>query len=216
MLAFFEASFSRALINGGLNMLNIHCKFVDPFHPFFCRNWCNMQQSAMAEMSQAAGNSTKSSMIFRSYIYCTSNLQWLRWFPFASHVFFWFWFSMFDDSQIQSLLKSHYLFTWLVVWNIFYFPIDWKSSNPNWQTHMFQRGLFNHQPVMVIPWKLPFFLHGEIHGETNPRHLHFFLKEQNFLGVIRTLEVFQESVALAFFFFSDCSFRVKKKRWKKP
>ena len=29
---------------------------------------------------------------------------------------------------------------WLVVWNIFYFPIYWESHHPNWRTHMFQRG----------------------------------------------------------------------------
>ena len=29
---------------------------------------------------------------------------------------------------------------WLVVWNIFYFPIHWECHHPNWRTHMFQRG----------------------------------------------------------------------------
>ena len=29
---------------------------------------------------------------------------------------------------------------WLVVWNIFYFPIYWEVHHPNWRTHIFQRG----------------------------------------------------------------------------
>ena len=29
---------------------------------------------------------------------------------------------------------------WLVVWDIFYFSIYWECHNPNWRTHMFQRG----------------------------------------------------------------------------
>ena len=29
---------------------------------------------------------------------------------------------------------------WLVVWNIFYFPIYWVSNHPNWRNHIFQRG----------------------------------------------------------------------------
>ena len=33
-----------------------------------------------------------------------------------------------------------YHFHWLVVWNIFYFPIYWVSNHPNWRTHIFQRG----------------------------------------------------------------------------
>jgi len=37
---------------------------------------------------------------------------------------------------------------WLVVWIIFYFYIYWKFHNPNWRTHIFQRGWnpWNHQP----------------------------------------------------------------------
>ena len=34
---------------------------------------------------------------------------------------------------------------WLVVWNIFYFPIYWVSNHPNWLSYFFQRGS-NHQP----------------------------------------------------------------------
>ena len=29
---------------------------------------------------------------------------------------------------------------WLVVWNIFYFPIYWVSNHPNRRTHIFRRG----------------------------------------------------------------------------
>ena len=29
---------------------------------------------------------------------------------------------------------------WLVVWNIFYFPLYWVANHPNWRTHIFQRG----------------------------------------------------------------------------
>ena len=29
---------------------------------------------------------------------------------------------------------------WLVVWNIFYFPMYWECHHPNWRTHIFQRG----------------------------------------------------------------------------
>ena len=35
---------------------------------------------------------------------------------------------------------------WLVVWNIFYFPIYWEVPHPNWRTHIFQRGFVNRQP----------------------------------------------------------------------
>ena len=38
---------------------------------------------------------------------------------------------------------------WLVVWNIFYFPIYWESHHPNWRTHIFQRGS-NQQPVIDV------------------------------------------------------------------
>ena len=27
---------------------------------------------------------------------------------------------------------------WLVVWNIFYFSIDWECHHPNWRTHIFR------------------------------------------------------------------------------
>ena len=29
---------------------------------------------------------------------------------------------------------------WLVVWNMFYFPINIRNNHPNWRTHIFQRG----------------------------------------------------------------------------
>ena len=38
---------------------------------------------------------------------------------------------------------------WLVVWNMFYFPIYWEFHHPKWRTHIFQRGLFNHQPDIL-------------------------------------------------------------------
>ena len=38
----------------------------------------------------------------------------------------------------------------LVVWNMFYFSIYWEVHHPNWRTHIFQRGLFNHQPVGAL------------------------------------------------------------------
>ena len=36
---------------------------------------------------------------------------------------------------------------WLVVWNIFYFPIYWVSNHPNWLSY-FLEGWPNHQPEM--------------------------------------------------------------------
>ena len=35
--------------------------------------------------------------------------------------------------------------TWLVVWNIFYFPIYWVANHPNWLSY-FSEGWLNHQP----------------------------------------------------------------------
>ena len=35
---------------------------------------------------------------------------------------------------------------WLVVWNIFYFPIYWVANHPNWLSY-FSEGWPNHQPV---------------------------------------------------------------------
>ena len=40
---------------------------------------------------------------------------------------------------------------WLVVWNIFYFPIYWECHHPNWLSY-FSEGWPNHQPDM-ISWK---------------------------------------------------------------
>ena len=37
---------------------------------------------------------------------------------------------------------------WLVVWNIFYFPIDWVANHPNWLSY-FSEGWPNHQPVVL-------------------------------------------------------------------
>ena len=36
--------------------------------------------------------------------------------------------------------KDVSMYNWLVVWNMFYFPIYWVSNHPNWRTHIFQRG----------------------------------------------------------------------------
>ena len=43
----------------------------------------------------------------------------------------------------HSLVNSHShiaINNWLVVWNIFYFPIYWVANHPNWRNHIFQRG----------------------------------------------------------------------------
>ena len=37
---------------------------------------------------------------------------------------------------------------WLVVWNIFYFPIYWVSNHPKWLSY-FSEGWLNHQPAHV-------------------------------------------------------------------
>ena len=42
-------------------------------------------------------------------------------------------------------------YTWLVVWNIFYFPIILGIIIPI-EYHIFQRGLSNHQPDTVHVW----------------------------------------------------------------
>ena len=36
---------------------------------------------------------------------------------------------------------------WLVLWNIFYFPIYWVANHPNWLSY-FSEGWPNHQPVI--------------------------------------------------------------------
>ena len=42
-----------------------------------------------------------------------------------------------------------HIVTWLVVWNIFYFPIYWESHHPHWLSY-FSEGWPNHQPVMIL------------------------------------------------------------------
>ena len=37
---------------------------------------------------------------------------------------------------------------WLVVWNIFYFPIYWVANHPNWLSY-FSEGWPNHQPEIL-------------------------------------------------------------------
>ena len=39
-----------------------------------------------------------------------------------------------------NLAPLHIKIIWLVVWNIFYFPIYWVSNHPNWRNRIFQRG----------------------------------------------------------------------------
>ena len=49
---------------------------------------------------------------------------------------------------------------WLVVWNIFIFPCS--GSNPNWRTHIFQRGrlnMLNQQPGIWLSWSPHGFWH---------------------------------------------------------
>ena len=43
---------------------------------------------------------------------------------------------------------------WLVVWNIFYFPIYWVANHPNWRSY-FSEGWPNHQPG-----EIPLIQHG--------------------------------------------------------
>ena len=43
---------------------------------------------------------------------------------------------------------------WLVVWNMFYFPIYWVANHPNWLSY-FSEGWPNHQPVLL--WVIPPF-----------------------------------------------------------
>ena len=48
-----------------------------------------------------------------------------------------------NTSTVVHICTSYY---WLVVWNMFYFSIPYiGNNNPNWRTHIFQRG-WNHQP----------------------------------------------------------------------
>ena len=42
---------------------------------------------------------------------------------------------------------------WLVVWNIFYFPIYWVANHPNWLSY-FSKGWPNHQPVYIAKWMI--------------------------------------------------------------
>ena len=59
------------------------------------------------------------------------------------------------ESLINMGLK--WIWNWLVVWNMLYFPIYWEFHNPNWRTHMFQTG-WNHQAgklssyLWVVEW----------------------------------------------------------------
>ena len=42
------------------------------------------------------------------------------------------------------------MLNWLVVWNIFDFPIYWVSNHPNWLSYV-SEGWPNHQPVKINP-----------------------------------------------------------------
>ena len=42
------------------------------------------------------------------------------------------------------------LFLWLVVWNMFYFPIYWVANHPNWRTIFFRGVALAHQPVLLF------------------------------------------------------------------
>ena len=49
---------------------------------------------------------------------------------------------------------------WLVVWNIFYFPIYWECHHPNWLSY-FSEGWPNHQPagyIVDICWNALLFI----------------------------------------------------------
>ena len=50
--------------------------------------------------------------------------------------------------KLESIHEHTIKLNWLVVWNIFYFPIYWESSSQ--LTNIFQRGS-NHQPDVHIP-----------------------------------------------------------------
>ena len=94
----------------------------------------------------------------------------LPWFWGDNHDFEWFWcLSMFwgmtmilgmkihnSKQQFESVdvfrapwfwARTICIYIWLVVWNIFYFPIYWEQSSQS--TNIFQRGS-NHQPDMYL------------------------------------------------------------------
>ena len=48
--------------------------------------------------------------------------------------------SLFMISMCQTFGPKKSEIFWLVVWNMFYFSIDWECHHPNWRNHIFQRG----------------------------------------------------------------------------
>ena len=70
----------------------------------------------------------------------TVEKDWLKWqFPQIAD-------SQELDGLQWNLLK---LMIWLVVWNIFYFPIYWECHHPNWLPYL-SEGWPNHQPAIKI------------------------------------------------------------------
>ena len=55
---------------------------------------------------------------------------------------------------LSTILLWHYdyylLYYWLVVWNIFYFPIYWEFHHPNWRSHIVQRGGYTGPPTRLL------------------------------------------------------------------
>ena len=82
---------------------------------------------------------------------------------------------------------------WLVVWNIFYFPIYWECHHPNWLTHIFQRaGPTTNQiwidlidchshGIGLIDFPSPCFLHR--HGMIELIDCHHYLRNGMGIGV---------------------------------
>ena len=67
-----------------------------------------------------------------------------------SHIFSCSW-NLTDNIITRVVDYQTILIPWLVVWNIFYFPIYYiGNNNPKWL--IFFRGLANHQPVPAICW----------------------------------------------------------------
>ena len=72
----------------------------------------------------------------------------------------------------SSCIDQKYIWTiaiWLVVWNIFYFPIYWESHHPNWLSY-FSEGWPNHQPAIDANYSSQF---GTIDISTNKPNIVF-------------------------------------------
>ena len=60
-----------------------------------------------------------------------------------------------QDIQGGPQFKVVYKPSWLVVWNIFYFPIYWEFHHPNrWSPSLFRGVGWNHQPSSSFIWLL--------------------------------------------------------------